>query len=60
MHSFSLKWLDEFQSQDLVYSSKDYGAYCKYYKLFPGGESGALAKVPFHRWKQTLSTQTQR
>ena len=51
MHSFSLKWLDEFQSQGLVYSSKDDGAYCKYCKLFPGGERGALVKVPFRRWK---------
>ena len=30
------------------------GAYCKYCKLFPGGERGLLVKKPFHKWKDAI------
>ena len=55
MHSFSLTWLDEFKSEGLMFSVKDDGAYCKYCKLFAIGDMGALAQVPFCRWKNARS-----
>ena len=55
MHSFSLTWLDECKSEGLIYSVKDHGAFCKYYKLFAVGDSGALAQMPFCRWKNARS-----
>ena len=29
-------------------------AYCKYCRLFPGGERGLLVKKPFHKWKDAI------
>ena len=51
MHSFSLAWLDEFKAEGLTYSEKKDRAYCKYCKLFSGGERGTLVEKPFRRWK---------
>ena len=51
MRSFSISWLDEFGPDGLVYSIKQDAAYCKYCRLFPGGERGLLVEKPFHKWK---------
>ena len=54
MCSFLLNWLDEYQVDGLVYSVKEDAAYCKYYRLFPGGERGLLVETPFHKWKDAI------
>ena len=54
MHSFLLNWLDEYQVDGLVYSVKEDAAYCKYCRLFPGGERGLLVETPFHKWKDAI------
>ena len=55
MHSFPLTHLDEFKSEGLIYSVKDYGAYCKYCKLFAIGGRGALVQAPLHKSENTRS-----
>ena len=54
MCSFSSSWLDEFQQDGLVYSVKDDAAYCKFCRLFPGGEWGMLVEKPFKKWKSAI------
>ena len=54
MHSFLLNWLDEYQVDGLVYSVKEDAAYCKYCRLFPGGERGLLVETPFCKWKDAI------
>ena len=54
MRSFSLGWLDEFGPDGLVYSIKQDAAYCKYCRLFPGGERGLLVEKPFCKWKDAI------
>ena len=51
MRSFSLTWLYEFKDEGLTYSEKDDAAFCKYCKLFPGGERGSMVESPFRKWK---------
>ena len=55
MRSFSLKWLDEFGPDGLCYSVYEDAAYCKFCRLFPGGERGLLVEKPFQRWKDAIS-----
>ena len=54
MHSFKLNWLEEFKPDGLIYSITEDGAYCKYYRLFPGAERGLLVKRPFHKCKDAV------
>ena len=54
MHSFSISWLDEFGPDGLVYSIEQDAAYCKYCRLFPGGERGLLVEKPFRKWKDAI------
>ena len=54
MHSFNPNWLEEFKTDGLIYSVTEDGAYCKYCKLFPGGERGMLVEKPFHKWKDAI------
>ena len=54
MHSFSISWLDEFGPDGLVYSVQQDAAYCKYCRLFPGGERGLLVEKPFCKWKDAI------
>ena len=54
MCSFSISWLDEFGPDGLVYSIEQDAAYCKYCRLFPGGERGLLVEKPFHKWKDAI------
>ena len=54
MCSFLLNWLDEYQVDGLVHSVKEDVAYCKYCRLFPGGETGLLVETPFHKWKDAI------
>ena len=49
MRSFSISWLDEFGPDGLVYSIEQDAAYCKYCRLFPGGERGLLVEKPFRK-----------
>ena len=44
MCSFKPNWLEEFKTDGLIYSVIEDGAYCKYCKLFPGGERGLLVE----------------
>ena len=44
MCSFNPNWLEEFKTDGLIYSVTEDGAYCKYCKLFPGGERGLLVE----------------
>ena len=55
MRSFSLKWLDEFGQDGLCYSVYEDAAYCKFCRLFQGGERGLLVEKPFQRWKDAIS-----
>ena len=54
MHSFVVKWLDEYGQDRLAYSVENDAAYCKYCKLFPGGERGILVEKPFCKWKDAI------
>ena len=54
MCSFFISWLDEFGPDGLVYSIEQDAAYCKYCRLFPGGERGLLVERPFHKWKDAI------
>ena len=54
MHSFVVKWLDEYGQDGLAYSVENDAAYCKYCRLFPGGERGILVEKPFHKWKDAI------
>lgn len=54
MRSFSLKWLDEFGQDGLYYSMYEDAAYCKFCRLFPGGERGLLVEKPFQKWKDAI------
>lgn len=51
MRSFSARWLDDFGKDGLIYSVKEDAAYCKYCRLFPGGDRGMLVEKPFQKWK---------
>ena len=42
MHSFNPNWLEEFKTDGLIYSFTEDAAYCKYCRLFPGGDRGLL------------------
>ena len=54
MHSLNPNWLEEFKPDGLIYSITEDGAYCKYFRLFLGGERGLLVKKPFHKWKDAI------
>jgi hypothetical protein len=54
MRAFSLKWLEEFGQDGLCYSVFEDAAYCKFCRLFPGGERGLLVEKPFRKWKDAL------
>ena len=54
MCSFSISWLDEFGPDGLVYSIEQDAAYCKYCRLFPGGERGLLVEKPFRKRKDAI------
>ena len=54
MHSFNPNWLEEFKTDGLISSVTEDGAYCKYCKLFPGGERGLLVEKPFCKWKYAI------
>lgn len=49
MRSFSKNWLEEFGQDGLMYSVVEDAAYCKYCRLFPGGERGLLVENPFRK-----------
>ena len=55
MKSFSLKWLKEFGQDGLCYSVYEDATYCKFCRLFPGGERGVLVEKPFQKWKDAIS-----
>ena len=52
---FLIKWLEEFGQDGLCYSVYEDAAYCKFCKLFPGGERGMLLEKPFQKWKDAIS-----
>ena len=52
--SFYLNWSEEFKPDGLIYSITEDGAYCKYCRLFPGGERGLLVENPFCKWKDAI------
>ena len=54
MCSFNPNWLEEFKPDGLIYSITEDGAYCKYCRLFPGGERGLLVKKPLCKWKDAI------
>ena len=54
MRSFSKNWLEEFGQDGLMYSVVEDAAYCKYCRLFPGGERGLLVENPFRKWKDAI------
>ena len=54
MHSFVVKWLDEYGQEGLAYSVENDAAYCEYCRLFPGGERGILVEKPFCKWKDAI------
>ena len=55
MRSFSLKWLEGFGSDSFCYSVYKDAAYCKFWRLFPGGERRVLVETPFQKWKDAIS-----
>ena len=54
MHSFVVKWLDEYGQDGLAYSDGNDAAYCKYCRLFPGRERGILVEKLFCKWKDGI------
>ena len=54
MRSFSKNWLEEFGQDGLMYYVVEDAAYCKYCRLFPGGERGLLVENPFWKWKDAI------
>ena len=53
MSSFSLQWQEEFED-GLCYSVSEDAAYCKFCRLFLGGERGVLVENPFQKSKDTI------
>ena len=54
MRSFSKNCLEEFGQDGLMYSVVEDAAYCKYCRLFPGGERELLVENPFRKWKDAI------
>ena len=54
MKPFSSKWLEEYGPDGLCYSMYEDAAYCKFCKLFPGGERGVLVEKSFLKLKDAI------